>query len=395
MPPRAKSRPQPSDAKTALPLTALLSQALVAYTIEFDNEAEHHLPHSTTRHGSTSDASTSDASTDGIFSAAPWLVSMAMYLNCMQYIGPEGLTIRELVRKARTKTNFRGMARWGYITIRPNPDLPKSTKPDADWIVRAKPAGEKAQQIWRPLFALIEDRWRERFGVGQVRFLRDSLENIVTQLDPRLPDCMPILGFGLRTFSRQRAGSLKQLPSSNPPIVPKNLPLPALLARALLTLVIEFEAESEISLAICANILRLVGKDDLRLRDLPGLSGVSKETIAMAMTFLTNQGYAIVETESSSSRAKILFLTPKGRKAEAASRRILGDIEARLPSLLGPAAVPLRQSLESIVGDGTTRSPLFAGLIPYPDGWRASVTPPTTLPHFPAVLHRGGYPDGS
>jgi hypothetical protein len=36
-----------------LPLSALLSQVLVAFTIEFDNEAEHRLPHSTTDHGST------------------------------------------------------------------------------------------------------------------------------------------------------------------------------------------------------------------------------------------------------------------------------------------------------------------------------------------------------
>ena len=40
-------------------------------------------------------------------------------------------------------------------------------------------------------------------------------------------------------------------------------------------------------------------------------------------------------------------------------------------------------------------SPLFAGLEPYPDGWRAAVRPPATLPHYPMVLHRGGYPDGS
>ena len=38
---------------------------------------------------------------------------------------------------------------------------------------------------------------------------------------------------------------------------------------------------------------------------------------------------------------------------------------------------------------------LFGGLEPYPDNWRASVRRPATLPHFPMVLHRGGYPDGS
>jgi hypothetical protein len=34
------------------PLPTLLSQALVAHTIELDNEAEHRLPHRTTEQGS-------------------------------------------------------------------------------------------------------------------------------------------------------------------------------------------------------------------------------------------------------------------------------------------------------------------------------------------------------
>src|SRR5277367_1283272 len=103
----------PSGAKLAkkavasaeLPLSALLSQVLVAFTIEFDNEAERQLPHRTTYYGSTG----------GLRSL--WLVSLAMYANCMQHIGPDGITIGDLVRRARTRTNFRGMRRWGYITL--------------------------------------------------------------------------------------------------------------------------------------------------------------------------------------------------------------------------------------------------------------------------------------
>ncbi|MGB7741631.1 MAG: hypothetical protein WBL41_02645 [Terracidiphilus sp.] len=40
-------------------------------------------------------------------------------------------------------------------------------------------------------------------------------------------------------------------------------------------------------------------------------------------------------------------------------------------------------------------SPLLQGLHPYPDNWRASLPMPEVLPHFPMVLHRGGFPDGS
>jgi hypothetical protein len=50
-----------------LPLATLLSQVPVAFTIEFDNEAERQMPHRTSRHGSTPGSL-----------HAPWLVSLVM-----------------------------------------------------------------------------------------------------------------------------------------------------------------------------------------------------------------------------------------------------------------------------------------------------------------------------
>jgi hypothetical protein len=44
------------DPPDHLPLPALLSQALVAFTIEFDNEFERQVPHRTTNHGATAGA---------------------------------------------------------------------------------------------------------------------------------------------------------------------------------------------------------------------------------------------------------------------------------------------------------------------------------------------------
>ena len=82
-----------------LPLPALLSQALVAFTIEFDNEFEHRMPHTTTDHGATGPH------------GGPWLVSMAMWFNCMQFIGEEPMPVAELLRRARTGTNLDGMRR--------------------------------------------------------------------------------------------------------------------------------------------------------------------------------------------------------------------------------------------------------------------------------------------
>src|SRR5579875_2197863 len=83
------------------PLSALLSQALVSFTIEFDNEAERRMRHRTTLQGGR----------------GPWLVSLVMFSNCMRFVTESGITVRELEALAGTPTNLHGMQRWGYIRI--------------------------------------------------------------------------------------------------------------------------------------------------------------------------------------------------------------------------------------------------------------------------------------
>jgi hypothetical protein len=90
-------------------------------------------------------------------------------------------------------------------------------------------------------------------------------------------------------------------------------------------------------------------------------------------------------------------LTSKGRIAQDGYFRLVGDIEQKWHGRLGKDSVDnLRESLERLDGDATARgSPLFRGLEPYPDGWRAAVPKREVLPDYPMVLHRGGFPDGS
>jgi len=117
----------------------------------------------------------------------------------------------------------------------------------------------------------------------------------------------------------------------------------------------------------------------------------------MALGFLPKRQMAVVEPDQTVSRAKVVRLTPKGREAQDAYHRLLGVIEARWHERFGEVAIrALRESLEQLTGEPSAKlSPLFQGLTPYPDGWRASVRKPNTLPHYPMVLHRGGFPDGS
>lgn len=371
-----------SDAGS-LPLSALLSFALVAFTIEFDNEAEHRLPHTTTNHKPP----------DG-FARGPWLVSMAMWFNCMKFVNDKGITVGELTNLVGTTTNVDSMRRWGYVEIAGGPVDKKSEAARQRWVLRATPAGRRAQAIWRSLFSEIESRWRERFGAGAIDKLRESLWAMVRQFRWALPDCMPILGYGLWT----KDGVLERpAPPDGAAEITSSLSLPALLARALIGLAMAYERESKLSLAITANVVRVLDGEGISLRDLPILSGVSKEAIGMAMGFLRKRDLAIVEPDEIRGRGKLTYLTPNGLLLKKSYAARADAVEKRLGERFGKETiVTLRRALTPLVGDGTREgSPLFRGLEPYPENWRAAVRNPQTLPHYPMVLHRGGYPDGS
>jgi DNA-binding MarR family transcriptional regulator len=365
----------------ALPLSALLSQALIAFIIEFDNEFEHRMPHWTTNHGSQADSP-----------GAPWLVSLAMWENCMRFVGENGVTLRELERLARTTTNLNGMQRWGYIVVEPDPSDRRPKPPRADWVIRATPAGRKAQEVVRPLFDIIEKRWQVRFGKEENARLREVLRAVLRRIDLHLPDCPPMLGYGLLrkdpAYPRRLSANEEDDSSS---------PLSALLSRVLLAFAIEFERESDLSLAISANILRVLNHAGVRVRDLPRLSGVAKDQIKVSLGFLQKCGCIAIVSDPAAKGTKLARLTPKGQRAQHSYHQLVGVIEERWQARFGKDSVrDLRNSLEGLAGEADMQhSPLSRGLEPYPDGWRASVSKVDTLPHYPVVTHRGGFPDGS
>jgi hypothetical protein len=110
----------------------------------------------------------------------------------------------------------------------------------------------------------------------------------------------------------------------------------------------------------------------------------------MALGFIRKKSVAVVE------QGNVARLTPKGRVGQDAYRQLLGAIEQRWQARFGHDNIrKLREVLGRSAGEPSAQSPLFRGLEPYTDGWRASVRKPATLPHYPMVLHRGGFPDGS
>jgi hypothetical protein len=347
-------------------LSELLSAALVAFTIEVDNEFEARLPHHTTQ-GRRRSSKRPGKGRAARGERGPWLVSLAMWENCMRWLPEEGMAVGELEGLARTPTNLDGMLRWGYVAAE-SPRGGRVVKPGMRTLLRPTADGLRAQEVWRPLPGEVEGRWRERFGEAAVDGLRAELAAAVAAVegapDPGdgapaapLPDAMPIVGYGLSTRPRKPLRAAAR-PEPEPLA---ELPLHALLARLLTAFALAYEAEA----------------------------GVAKEPVATAVKFLAGRKLAAVGADPDSPRGKAVRLTEAGGRAKEGDAALRARIEADWG--LGALAT----ALEPIAGDCTAASPLFAGLEPPPRGWRASLPQPQRLPRFPLVTHRGGYPDGS
>jgi DNA-binding transcriptional ArsR family regulator len=314
-----------------------------------------------------------------------------MWSNCMRFVGETGVRVDDLERLARTPTNLNGMERWGYVSVAPPAPDTRPVPTRSAWVIRASPHGRLAQEIWRPLNGTIEDRWQRRFGRDTISRLREALGALMRTMGGELPDCLPILKYGLfsRLLTSGRPGS-----HSRRAIPELRLDLSALLSRVLLAFAVEFEQGSRLSLAISANVVRVLDERGVMVGDVPLRAGVSREAVRMAFGVLEKAGLVVTEGRG---RAKIARLTVPGRIAQETGRQRLAAIEQRWHDRAGATAIQaVRAALATLVGESRPDgSPLLRGLTPYPDGWRAAAPPPYTLPHYPMVLHRGGFPDGS
>lgn len=375
-----------------IPLPTMLSHSLVAWTIEVDNAFELRMPHCTTASRKGGEAV-----------QGPWLVSFAMYVHCMRHLTAEGVTRGELEDSARVLGPVLGLERWGYVTVTHGPREGKRKADPQAAIVRPTAAGREAQSVWARLPNAVDARWKERYGETPLRGLREALIRVVAELDSGLPDYLPVLHFkaGLLNLlpGDKRVTALHRAPRpvrSETAPDPTSLPLYALLSKVLLAFALEYEREAELSLALGANIVRVLNDVGVHVAELPRAVGVSKEAIANNLLTLEKRGYVVVES-APGKRTRQARLTLRGLAAQQNYPALVSDIEGRWATRFGSDVLrTLRSSLEGIVvtpdlGD----SPLAEAYGPLPDTWRAEMKTPDTLPHYPMVLHRGGYPDGA
>ena len=165
----------------------------------------------------------------------------------------------------------------------------------------------------------------------------------------------------------------------------------------LLQYTLDYEERAALSLPIAANTLRVLDPAGVPIRDLPKLTGIAKEGNAMALGFLTRRACVVTEPDESRGRGQRVRLTPKGAGHRTSTTGWWARRRHGWEEQYGRERIEeLRRCLAQVVGDAPLReSLLFEGMQPSPEGWRALVRPPETLPHYPMVLHRGGFPDGS
>jgi hypothetical protein len=346
------------------PLTTLLSWAWVAFTIETDNTVE----------------AAGSARTGRLFR-----LSIAMWANGLRCIPEDGVTVDELRMQARAACNLGGLERWGWITIgepgggrRDGYGTQRGVK--GGTVLRPTRAGSYARRLWPQAVADVEQRWLARFGDAAVGSLRDALLPTLARAAGQLPWAAPEVhpSDGLRTH-------VIDVPAADG--TGADVPLGALMGQALTLLTLDQEQGSMASLPLAADILRVIDDGVVALRDLPRLSGVSKEAIAMGTGFLARGKLAEIRP------GRLITLTPRGHTA-------LEDYRVRAARI---ADARLRAGLEAIVSQ---RQALAEGLRPPEGCWRATkpylaqtqrmlADPTPALPWQPMVLHRGGWPDGS
>jgi hypothetical protein len=363
-----------SGVTTETPLTTLLSWAWIAFAIEADNAVE-------------------AAGSDRV--GRLFRISLPMWANGLRFIDGDGITVDELRARARAACNVPGLERWGWITLgepgpkrRPGFGTQRGVK--GDTVLRPTRAGAYARRLWPRAVAGVEQRWEARFGANVIAALREALLPFTGSMPWSPPEVHPSDGF----FTPVIEGPAETVPPDGPP--GENVPFAGLLGQVLTALTFEHEQDAEVSLPLGANILRVIGDKTVPVRDLPRLSGVSKEAIAMGTGFLARHMLADLPERSVTLTAPGLdaldgYRVRAARTADGTVRAARRDDQA------------LRSALEAIVSQ---REALAEGLRPPEGGWRAEkpylaqtqrvlADPPAALPWHPMVLHRGAWPDGS
>jgi hypothetical protein len=347
----------------------LLSQVLVAFTLELDGEFEKQM-----RETGYAGAS---------LSAVIWSTLMRFLASASPSV--RNLAAQSLSSEKRVKFELGCLERWSFITLEADPadDLPIAARPHrlagrllrdgwgsgrgirSDWIVRPTAKGRRAIDIWTSLFDQIESRWLSRFGSDRIGALRLSLEDMAARLDVDLPHGIP--GQWELDVTYQTRSTYDATPQ----------PLSVLLSQLLLAFTMEFQRESRVPLWLCANTLRVLSDQPIPEGEIPHLTGCSSETSGIGWQI---KPFVVVESAQPPRRGKLIRLSPVGMVAREIYYNMTSAVEKRWETRFGKQTIRcLRESLSHLfVQRGGERLLIAEGLIA-PEGTVRSGTPAPAL----------------
>ena len=304
------------------PLSALLSQILVAYTVELDGAFERRMLETPSRCAR---------------------LSLVLWLNVLRFLADGAVTVRTLASRGLTAeagatAGLGCLERWGVVVLQPGkrPGFGSGRGIRGDWPVRLTASGETAVGIWPSLIPEIDARWSQRFGDDATR-LRRSLEAVEQQIDLELPQGLP--------------GALLKLPEFGPrkSAAEDGLALPVLLSRVLLAFALEFERESRAPIALCANAIRVLSDEPMAEAEIPKRTGCSEETAGLGWQ---HKPYIVVERDPARGRGKFVRLSEAGIVAQQEYSRRTRAIEETWKKRFGTATQEIRDSLTALLERG-------------------------------------------
>jgi len=319
--------------RDARPLFALVSQVLVVFTLEFDNEFERRL----------------------IGAGYRGALSLVVWTNLARFLADGAIPVRELAGRAlvpeqQVKSMLGCLERWGFVRLEADSASGKPTAKlharsgvtardgwgsargiRAGWEVYLTAKGRKAVEIWPPLFGEIEARWGQRFGTEDLVRMRRALDAIVAKVGLELPHGLP----GGWEIPRDYAPRGESSGAA--------LPLPVLLSQVLLAFTLEFDRESFTPLQLCAGTLRVLSQEPVKVSDIPCLTGSSPETGGIGWQ---HKPYVVVKADPSGARGKVVRLSARGLAAQERYRELVSHIEKRWARLCGEETIAeLRDAL--------------------------------------------------
>jgi DNA-binding MarR family transcriptional regulator len=133
-----------------------------------------------------------------------------------------------------------------------------------------------------------------------------------------------------------------------------HVPLPGLLEVVREAMFAEFRAElAETGYADIRPthgcVFRFIRDEGMRLTELAGLAGITKQSAGEMIDDLVARGYAERIPDPADRRAKLICLTDRGKEAQAVGRNLAAELEARWAERYGPDRfADLRRLLEEM-----------------------------------------------